>query len=127
MSVHIETIIAREYAPETLLVKVDGSELESQDDRTQCFADIISNFGTQSKKPLHELKSIYEYIDSASFVVAEESGYFVLETGLNGYSKEFEIRVVCYAPDNVSVSYKIINNDSQTRCSVQKEGKAIIC
>jgi len=125
--IHIEHIISHAYAPETVLVQVADVEQEQQGEETECFADIISSLGTQDNKPLRKLGSIYDYLDADSFVVAQESGFFLLETGLQEYSEDFEIRIVCYAPDFVSVSYTIINQDNQARCGLREEGRVVVC
>jgi hypothetical protein len=127
MVFHIEIMLAKEYAPETILVRIVGTEKDSVENRTRCSADIFPSSGVEYSKPMLGLASIYEYFDSNSFTVTPETGYFQLETGMQSYTKDFEITIECLAPDNVSTLSKSINNSSQTACIVQKRGRLWIC
>ena len=113
------------YAPEVVLVQVvdDG---KAQID-AQCFGDIVSKQGTVKKKPLRALANIYDFIDPSIFITNMEFGFYLLETGLSKHKGEFEIKIVCYTKGFRGVSYSIINNKNQKNCSLQGDGKVLIC
>lgn len=127
MLVHIELGMATQYAPESVLIQLDEEIDDTVMESSQCYADIISEQVSVTKKPLRKLESIYEYIDSASFSTTNGRGFYLLETTLKEYSGLFEIRIVCYTPDFSGVSYTVVNNTSQTRCSIKDNGKIIVC
>jgi len=111
--VHIEIIIARQYAPETLLIR-------------NCSADIATD-DTAYEKPMRQIASIYQYLDSSVFTVTPDSGYFLLETGLQDYTEDYRVRVRCYTQDNTLLANRLYTNARGQRCLVQEKGRLLVC
>ena len=126
MLIHIEFILNKKYAPETILVRVtnDAGIPEIGD---SCFADIISEQVNVEKKPMKELDSLYDFVDAKQFHTDQgDKGYYLLESGFDNYSGEYEIRVVCYSPGFKGVSYSIINSSNQN-CEFFEGGGFVVC
>lgn len=124
--VHIEMQIATRYAPEAVLVRVYDAKghLEVA---AQCYGDISSAESNVKKKPLRALLSIYDFLNPSSFLANTESGFHLLETGLENYQGIFEIRIVCYSENLRGVSYTIVNNENQKNCRLDGSGRILVC
>ena len=127
MIIHIELILSKNYAPETVLVKVNTPEGLPENNAT-CFGDISSEQINIEKKPLKKLESIYDFINPDIYysISFEGGGYYLLETGFENYGENFEIRIICYSPNFSGISYTIINN-TNTNCEVKNDGKLLVC
>jgi|AntRauTorcE11897_2_1112592.scaffolds.fasta_scaffold00738_2 hypothetical protein len=119
--VHIEIIIARQYAPETLLIRIGNTAAG-----TNCSADIATD-DTAYEKPMRQIASIYQYLDSSVFTVTPDSGYFLLETGLQDYTEDYRVRVRCYTQDNTLLANRLYTNARGQRCLVQEKGRLLVC
>ena len=119
--IHSELIINREYAPEVLLIKVSSAHAG-----ISCSADITTN-ATVYTVPMREIASIYEYLDSSVFTVSSESGYFLLETDLQDYYKNFAIHLRCFGINNIQLTERVITSGSDHRCLVQEKGRLLVC
>lgn len=119
--VHVEILIAREYAPETLLVRV-GNATET----TNCSAD-VSTEDSAYEKAMNEIDSIYQYLDPSVFTVTPDSGYFLLETDLQDFSEDFQIRVRCYNSSNALITDQQYTTERRNRCLVQEKGRLLVC
>jgi len=118
--IHSEIIITRQYAPETLLIRVG-----TVGEETSCLADITTN-DTTYQMPMRQIASIYEYLDSSIYTVTPETGYFVLETGLQNYSKDFMVQMKCNTTENVSILQRTFTKDNNS-CLDQEKGRFIVC
>lgn len=126
MLLHIEIIIKKEaYAPENVLIQVYTSEGKIEEN-ADCYADIISSQVNTKKKPLKKLENIYDFISLRTFIVSQDKGFYLLETGFADYQEDFEIRIVCYSEGLKGVSYTIINN-TNTNCEIKDNGKFLVC
>ncbi len=123
--IHGEVRALTWYAPETVLIQV--LEGNVPDERASCFGDIISEKHTIKKKPLQGLASLYDFIDSRSFFVNTDRGFYLLETGFTKYKEAFEIRIVCYSQNLEGVSYTVINSENQNGCRIRDGGKLVVC
>lgn len=124
---HVEVIIAREYAPETLLLRLGdiGSNVAAV--RNQCSANITTSSGTEYSKALRQLDSIYDYLDPAFFTVSVESGYYILQTDWQDYSGDYKIEVTCYSSDETLLFERVISSEGQLGCFIQEKGRLLIC
>jgi len=125
MIIHVEIIIHKKYAPESVLIKVRTAE-GNPEINAKCHADIFSDQINEENKELKELSTIYEFIDIKKFILDDSKGHYLLETGFSQYDREFEIRIVCYSPSFKGVSYTIINN-THNKCEIKEDGKLVIC
>ena len=127
MIIHIELILSKDYAPESVLIQVYNPE-GLPEGNASCFADLISQQLNFENIPLKKLESIYDFIDPKIYysVSFEGGGYYLLETDFKNYDGEFEIKIVCYSPGFSGVSYTIINN-TNTNCEFIQGGKLLIC
>ena len=126
MLIHIEIILNRHYAPETVLIRINAPDGLPETNAT-CFADISSNQINSDNKPLENLEEIYDFVDKTKYVIDDNGkGYYLLETGFSNYQDEFEIRVVCYSPGFKGVSYTIINN-TNANCELKDNGRFLVC
>lgn len=124
--VHIEILINAQYAPEALLVRVYDTDGQPETEG-QCFGDISSGVVNIKKKPLRALPSIFDYISRRTFTSNSEKGFYLLETGLKKYKGQYEIRIVCYSKNLNGVSYTIVNNENQKKCTLQNGGAFLVC
>ena len=126
MFIHIESSIHRNYAPESVLIKISNPN-GLPEENANCKADITSEQVNENDKSLKNLDSIYDFIDSETLVNREgDKGYYLLETDFKDYRGEFEIKIVCYSIGFSGVSYTIINNTNMP-CELQGNGKFLIC
>jgi len=123
--IHIEIGFNAQYAPARALVQVYDEGVPEEN--AECFADIISDEINVEKQPLRTLESVYEVIDSASFFTPTDLGFYLLETGFTDFEGDFEIRIVCYTPEFRGVSYTIIDGSDKNDCSIQDDGRVVIC
>jgi len=126
MFIHIELILSRHYAPESLLIRVnDPNGLPQQN--ASCKADISSEQINVNDKSLNGLNSIYDFVDANTWNYQKgDKGFYLLETNFSSYQGKFEIKIVCYSPGFSGVSYTIINNTNMP-CELQNNGKFLIC
>lgn len=126
MILHIELILRKEYAPETILIRVFDS-LGEPDTNSNCRADISSNQISIEDRKLKNLNSVYDFLDANTAQVADgDKGYYLLETGFEDYQDQFEVRIVCIASGNRGVSYTIINNTNKN-CELKDNGRFLVC
>lgn len=126
MLVHIELNLNKNYAPENILLRVVNAN-NRPDLGASCLADISSNQINVENKELIMLMSLYDFIDPGTFYSnTGDKGYYVLETGFDKYSGDFNINIVCYSQGFSGVSYTIIN-DSSDNCEVKEGGKLLVC
>jgi len=125
MIIHVELIVNRQYAPESVLINVATKE-GLPETNAKCYADISSSQVNQENKELQELSTIYQVVDPTIFTGIIDKGYYLLETGFQQYTGKFEIRIVCYSPGFKGVSYTILNN-TNIPCEMKEGGKLVIC
>ena len=126
MLIHIELAINRDYAPESVLIKISNPD-GLPEENANCKADIISNKININDKSLISLNSIYDFVDPNVYSLrGSDKGYYLLETEFENYQGEFEIKIVCYSLGFSGVSYTIINNTNMP-CELQGNGKFLIC
>ena len=125
MIIHVELIVNRQYAPESVLINVATKE-GLPETNAKCYADISSSQVNQENKELQELSTIYQVVDPTIFTGTRDKGYYLLETGFQQYTGKFQIRIVCYSPGFKGVSYTILNN-TNIPCEMKEGGKLVIC
>jgi|SRR3989344_92986 len=112
-------------APETILIKVLKSDGKTPEINATCKADIIARKGSIEDKPLMKIESLYDYVDINKITILDNKGYYKLDTGLNDYRGNFEIKIVCISSGNAGVSYTILNN-TNLPCEIKEKG-FLIC
>lgn len=126
MLIQIEIVIHRNYAPESLLIRVNAPKGLPQENAT-CKADIVSNQINVNDKSLKGLNSIYDFVDANTWSYKNgDKGFYLLETNFSNYQGEFEIKIVCYSPGYSGVSYTVINNTNMP-CELRDNGKFLVC
>ena len=126
MIIYIEINLNKDYAPESILIKVVDKNNQSDRGAT-CFADIVSDQVNEEDKPLETLYSLYDLFDASIFYSDKGDDEFqVLYTEFDKYQGEFEVRIVCYSQGYKGVSYTIINNSNQN-CEISDNGKVLFC
>lgn len=111
--------------PETVLIGVETPS-GNPEENAECFADIISLDINLENKPLQNLESIYDFVDSSTYFASQDKGFYLLETGFENYQGEFEVKIVCYSPGFSGVSYTIVTDKDNT-CEIKEDGKFLVC
>jgi hypothetical protein len=127
MLVHIEVTLGKNYAPESVLVRVvDSNDLPEIG--AECFANIESDQVNVEKKLLEVLDDLYDFLDPGLFYSnMGREGYHILETGFSEYSGKFDIKIVCYSAGFSGVSYTIINDTNNDNCEFKEDAKLLVC
>lgn len=117
--IHIEFIMAREYAPEAVLFFAPQA--------SACSATISTSANKTETKQLSQLESIYDYLDAAAFTTPREAGYFLLETGLDNYYEQYEMTTQCTNSAGVTVLAVTYGSQNPLGCSHFNRRTLIIC
>jgi len=119
---HTEVIISRAYAPETVLMRLPSSVSGGD-----CAAVISTNTGIEHEEPLRKLDSVYQYLDSSVFTVTPETGYSLLETGLQNYTKDYLIVIKCQTRGGDADIVREFSSNDPHSCFVQQKGRFLVC
>ena len=122
--IHISIISSFSVAPKTIFVRVQNPE-KMQDISVSCKADISKEELIYDDKPLEKIDSISDYIDIKKWDIDGELSYYLLETGLDDYKGDYEIRIICIGNGGKSVGYTIITNEN-VPCEI-KDKEILVC
>ena len=124
--IHIELILARDSAPESILVQI-LDEKNLPEENAECFADINSDQINVENKPIVRLNSVYDFADPSIYnIPGSDKGYYLLETDFQNYKGDYDIKVICYNQGFSGISYTIINN-TNTNCELKDNGSFLVC
>ena len=94
-----------------------------------CKADITTENEVIEDKLLKEIENIRDVLPAISLpnqIKDSEKGFYQLDTGIEEYKGNFEIKIVCISPQAKEVGYVVLNN-TNIPCEVKDKGKVVIC